>query len=250
MSQKIQLHNKKKNIDELKDYNNTLEKNLEEKENEITKIINENKNLKDQIKQLKNNAENNFNDSKKQETIIYKKEIISNRPSAVEIKETVTVNKSNRPSRSQIETQKLNNEILNVNKNISNIIDKINNSESERNIKEKKNNQSEVNTSNNYQIKNPTKEEKDKRIMQRINNQRKIQSAQKDDKNLNPASNFISNMAKELENVLRNKPNPNNNSKTETVVIVNEDIINTIENKDASQTKRKKAKKFFNADDE
>ena len=60
----------------------------------------------------------------------------------------------------------------------------------------------------------------------------------------------ITNMAKELENVLRSKPNTNDN-KTETVVVVNEDVIKTIESKDASQkTKRKKTKKDFNIDEE
>ena len=57
--------------------------------------------------------------------------------------------------------------------------------------------------------------------MQRIN-QRRVLSSQKDDKELKSSSmvnSRISNMAKELENVLRNRPNTNN-SRTENVVMV------------------------------
>ena len=251
------ISKQKKDIIELRNDNNNLEKELKNKENEISKIINENKNLKDQIKQLKqNNIENN--NSNRQEKMIYKKEIItrSNRPSAAEIKEASTVNKSNRPSNSQIETQNLSKTIFDVNKNITNIINQINTNDNANNLNEKKNIQTEnytklYNTNNNYEIKNNTKEEKDKRIMQRIN-QRRVLSSQKDDKELKSSSmvnSRISNMAKELENVLRNRPNTNNN-RTENVVLVNEDVINTIENKNVSQgAKRKKAKKAFNDDE-
>ena len=86
--------------------------------------------------------------------------------------------------------------------------------------------------------------------MQRIS-QRRNKNAKKDDNKVSPmVASRITNMAKELENVLRSKPNTNDN-KTETVVVVNEDVIKTIESKDASQkTKRKKTKQNFNIDEE
>ena len=69
------ISKQKKDIDELQEQNNLLEKNLKKKEDEITKIINENKNLKDKIEQLEQkNIEENIENSNKQETIIEKKE--------------------------------------------------------------------------------------------------------------------------------------------------------------------------------
>ena len=253
----IQNNKINENYNNLQNDYNKLEKDLESYKSENETIKNENLELKSQNEKLlsdhnkiKETNEQLLNDVKKKDNVAN----VAEEKSEEKTIKKVNFAKPMKPLtdiKKEIETNDLTKSISGKNNNINNIINQFNTYQND----DKKIQLAPVNPSV-ENSKSVGKEKKMNRALERFKKKVQQDYKEKEETKVEPKKVAkISNIAKQLENVLNNRA-ISNNVNTESVKLehdkpeTNEDFTNMIQNQTASQgVKKKKSKKIFEAED-